>query len=140
MIISVSAVPKLISAVLVLPIFDTTSCLKSHSIGWKKYEIEGSVQPENKLVSHFGNKQSTFPFWEFFFGNCMVRPFFSLRSINAKEQATKMRLTKIGNIPHIKVEQKTCAIVHEMPIDLIPTRQWKHYAMPAIDNVKVFYC
>lgn len=59
------------------------------------------------------------------------------RSINAKEQATKMRLTKIGNIPHIKVEQKTCAIVHEMPIDLIPTRQWKHYAMPAIDNVKV---
>uniref|UniRef100_A0A914SIU9 Checkpoint protein n=1 Tax=Parascaris equorum TaxID=6256 RepID=A0A914SIU9_PAREQ len=56
------------------------------------------------------------------------------RSINPKERATKIRLTKIGNIPHIKVEQKTSAIVHEMPVDLIPIRQWKHYAMPAIDD------
>uniref|UniRef100_A0A915BIR8 Checkpoint protein n=1 Tax=Parascaris univalens TaxID=6257 RepID=A0A915BIR8_PARUN len=59
------------------------------------------------------------------------------RSINPKERATKIRLTKIGNIPHIKVEQKTSAIVHEMPVDLIPIRQWKHYAMPAIDDVKI---
>ncbi|VDM26161.1 unnamed protein product [Toxocara canis] len=58
------------------------------------------------------------------------------RSINPKEQATKLRLTKIGDTPHIKVEQRTCSVVHQMPIDLIPTRHWKHYAVPAIEGAK----
>ncbi|VDK50865.1 unnamed protein product [Anisakis simplex] len=48
-----------------------------------------------------------------------------------------MRLTKIGNTPHVKVEQKSFGVVHEMPVDLIPTRQWKHYAIPNIDGATV---
>lgn len=59
------------------------------------------------------------------------------RSINIKEQSTKIRLTKIGNTPHLKVEQKTCSIVHEIPVELIPTRHWKSNDIPNISGVKV---
>lgn len=59
------------------------------------------------------------------------------RSINPKEQTSKIRLTKIGNLPHLKVELKSFAVIHEMPVDLIPTRQWKQYNTPSVTGVKV---
>uniref|UniRef100_A0A0N5AGG0 DNA repair protein RAD51 homolog 3 n=1 Tax=Syphacia muris TaxID=451379 RepID=A0A0N5AGG0_9BILA len=59
------------------------------------------------------------------------------RCINPKEQTSKIRLTKIRNLPHLKIELKSLAVTHEMPVDLIPTRQWKQYIIPEIVGVKV---
>ncbi|MFH4983790.1 hypothetical protein AB6A40_010499 [Gnathostoma spinigerum] len=61
-----------------------------------------------------------------------------LRSTTAaRDQSIKIRLTKIGCIPHLKIEQKLNAVVHEIPIELIPTKQWRSSLPPDKSGVKV---
>ncbi|KAK6102642.1 Hus1-like family protein [Brugia pahangi] len=59
------------------------------------------------------------------------------RSMNVKDRSTKIRLVKLGNVPHLKVEQKSCGMVHELPVILISTKYWKTYDMPTLDNISV---
>ncbi|VDN03996.1 unnamed protein product [Thelazia callipaeda] len=59
------------------------------------------------------------------------------RSVYAKDRSTKIRLVRLGIIPHLKVEQKSCDMVHDIPVFLIPTKYWKTYDIPALNNVQV---
>ncbi|OZC08460.1 Hus1-like protein [Onchocerca flexuosa] len=59
------------------------------------------------------------------------------RSMNVKDRSTKIRLVKLGNIPHLKVEQRSYGMTYELPIVLIPTKYWKTYDMPALNNISV---
>ncbi|VDK64446.1 unnamed protein product [Onchocerca ochengi] len=59
------------------------------------------------------------------------------QSMNVKDRSTKIRLVKLGNIPHLKVEQRSCGMTYELPIVLIPTKYWKTYDMPALNNISV---
>ncbi|VDM08206.1 unnamed protein product [Wuchereria bancrofti] len=40
------------------------------------------------------------------------------RSMNVKDRSTKIRLVKLGNVPHLKVEQRSCGMTHELPVAL----------------------
>uniref|UniRef100_A0AAF5Q458 DNA repair protein RAD51 homolog 3 n=1 Tax=Wuchereria bancrofti TaxID=6293 RepID=A0AAF5Q458_WUCBA len=59
------------------------------------------------------------------------------RSMNVKDRSTKIRLVKLGNVPHLKVEQRSCGMTHELPVILIPTKYWKTYDMPTLNNISV---
>ncbi|EFO20245.1 hypothetical protein LOAG_08241 [Loa loa] len=59
------------------------------------------------------------------------------KSMNVKDRSTKIRLVKPGNVPHLKVEQRSCGMTHELPVVLIPTKYWKTYDMPALNNISV---
>lgn len=61
------------------------------------------------------------------------------KSMNVKDRSTKIRLIKLGNVPHLKVEQRSCGMTHELPVLLIPTKYWKAYDMPALNNTSVVY-
>uniref|UniRef100_A0A0R3S312 DNA repair protein RAD51 homolog 3 n=1 Tax=Elaeophora elaphi TaxID=1147741 RepID=A0A0R3S312_9BILA len=58
-------------------------------------------------------------------------------SMNVKDRSTKIRLIKLDNVPHLKVEQRSCGMTHELPVILIPTKYWKSYDMPALSNISV---
>ncbi|KAM3722899.1 Checkpoint protein [Dirofilaria immitis] len=59
------------------------------------------------------------------------------RSMNVKDRSTKIRLVKLGNVPHLKVEQRSCGMTYELPVVLIPTKYWKTYDMPALNNISI---
>ncbi|VDK76573.1 unnamed protein product [Litomosoides sigmodontis] len=59
------------------------------------------------------------------------------RSLSVKDRSTKIRLVKLGNVPHLKVEQRSCGMTHDLPVILIPTKYWKTYDMPALNNISV---
>ncbi|KAL4003787.1 Hus1-like family protein [Acanthocheilonema viteae] len=59
------------------------------------------------------------------------------KSMNVKDRSTKIRLIKLGDVPHLKVEQRSCGMTHELPVVLIPTKYWKTYDMPALNNISV---